>query len=129
MSRRKKPPKRQPRGPRATDTSLFGTADGLRALLRTGPVKMRAAYTQPDEVAFSADHVRQAMAQIRADSIDPMKRAARWEAWNAEEAELRREWAEWARDAFIARYGDAVPPELLLNALIHGYWDGSTIES
>lgn len=27
----------------------FGTIDGIRALLRTGPISMRAAWMQPDE--------------------------------------------------------------------------------
>lgn len=125
MSRRRKPPKRQPRGPRATDTSTFGTRDGLRELLRTGPVKMQAAYTQPSEVPFSLDAVREAVATLRPT---PEQRAAWWEAHAEMDAELHREWVEWARDAVIARYGDEHSPEMILNALIIRHMYGHTIE-
>lgn len=125
MSRRKRALKRQPRGPRATATSLFGTADGLRSLLRTGPVKMQGAYVQPNEVPFSADAVREAVAKLRPT---PEQRAAQWEDWAEEEAELQREWDEWARDAVIEIYGAEVSPEMILNALILQHRYRHTIE-
>lgn len=60
---------------------------------------------QPDEVPFNADTIRRAVEQLRTDAHDPVIRAARHAAWVAEEEALQREWNEWARDAWIARFG------------------------
>lgn len=64
-----------------------------------------AAPPEAPQVPFNSDVVRAAVEKLRSDHYDPEIRAARWEAWQKEEDDLQREWDEWGRDAWIARYG------------------------